>query len=357
MKAAKCSLRGERGSVLAFLTISMGLLIAFGAGVMDIGLMYETRRQLQNGVDGAALAGAWELALGNDQAVAINAALDYAQRNGIAVSEIDPSYPLVSSEGPYTKNAVVVAATRHLSLLVAGLFNNGVGNVRAQATAVIAPKLPTEGLWPWGVPQDEIVAGGRIGLKLGAPPGQPGNFRPLDFPPSGGGADDYRDEVEYGFGDSPDDYVSSSLPWNVSTETGNVVGPTRQAIDYLLDLAARSGQDDPLSNWNEPNDTCIWPGAPQRPSDPDNPPPAGWVGNASACYRVGIVPILESFDVNGKGEVTIIGWGAFYLIGYTNEPGGRMRVWGYFTDMALVTGGRTNWGAPMSGLIGVRLWR
>ena len=347
----------ERGSVLAFLTISMTLLVSFAAGVMDIGTLYETRRQLQNGADGAALAGAFELAMGNGQAAAINAALDYAQRNAVAVSEIAAGYPQVSSEAPYTDNAVVVAANRRLNLLVAGLFNNGVGDVGAQATAVVGPVFPTEALWPWAVPQSEAIVGPRIGLKLGAPPGVPGNFRALDFPPLGGGANDYRDDIEDGYGASTGDFISGSLPWLIHSETGNVVGPTRQGIDYLLNMANFSGQDDPSSSWNTPNDICTWDDAPKSPSDPNVFPPAGFVGNASTCYRIGIVPLMESYELNGKEEATIVGWSAFYLIGYTNGAGGTSTVWGYFLDKAIISGGRTNWGAPMSGLLGVRLWR
>jgi len=350
-------LRNQKGSILAFLTISMTVIVSFAAGVMDIGLMYENRRQLQNGVDGAALAGAMELALGNGQAKAVNTALDYAQRNGITVSNIDAGYPEVANEGPYTDNAVVVAATRHLSLLVAGIFNNGAGDVRAQATAVIAPLLPTEGVWPWGVPQSDIVPGQLIPLKVGAPPPVAGNFRPLDLPPLGGGSNAYQDGIEYGYGHGLDDYISATLPWDVYTETGNKVGATKEGVDYLVGLAASSGQDDPSSSWNEPDDVCTWPGAPKNPSDPDVPPPASWVGNASVCYRVGIIPILQSYDVHGMSMVTVVGWGAFYLIGYSPGPGGLTYVWGYFNDMAIISGGRTNWGAPLSGLIGVRLWR
>lgn len=87
------------------------------------------------------------------------------------------------------------------------------------------------------------------------------------------------------------------------------------------------------------------------------PPPPSWVGNASACYRVVIVPVLQSYDPNGRGEVTIVGWSAFYLIGYDNGPGGVKYVWGYFLDKAMISGGRTNWGASMSGPVGARLWR
>ncbi|MDO8689217.1 MAG: Tad domain-containing protein [Dehalococcoidia bacterium] len=357
MRMVNRLIRGEKGSVLALTTISMVVLLSFSAGVMDIGQMYQTRRQLQNATDGAALAGAQELAMGKSQAVAVNSALDYVQRNGVPSSLVDPGYPTVASVGPYTNNAVKVSATRRLNLLVAGLFNNGVGNVSAQATAVVGPMLPTDDLWPWGVPQGAIVHGQEIALKVGSPPPNPGNFGPLDFPPVGGGSNSYMEGIEFGYGANPGDTISPTLPWDVATETGNVVGKTRQGIDYLVAEASSSGQDDISSAWNNPVNTCTWPDAPKNPSDPSVPPPAGWVGDASLCYRVGIVPILESLDANGKGQVTIIGWAAFYLIGYNTGPGGLTNVWGYFLDKALVSGGRTNWGAPLTGLIGVRLWQ
>jgi len=350
-------IRGEDGGVLAIVTLSMMVLMSFGAGVMDIGQMFQTRRQLQNAMDGAALAGAAELAVTGSHAVALSTAADYAQRNGVSEARADLLYPRVASVGPYTLNAVEVSATRHLNLLVAGLLSNGVGDVRVQATAVIAPVLPTADLWPWGVPQSEIIKGTLIAVKVGSPPPNPGNFDALDFPPVGGGANSYLDAIEFGYGAGPDDFVSPTLPWDVPTQTGNVVGATKNGVDYLVDLAASSGQDNILSPWNTPDDACTWPGAPKSPSDPSVPPPANWVGNASVCYRIGVVPILESLDVSGKKRVTVVDYGAFYLIGRTDGAGGKINVWGYFLEKATVSGGRTRWGAPLTGLIGVRLWQ
>lgn len=357
MKLMKRFLRCEKGSVLAFVTLSMVVLVSFSAGVSDVGVIYTTRRHLQNAADSAALAGAKVLALTGAQGNAINSALDYAQRNNVPVSQIDSGYPVVTNEGPYNNNAVKVSATQHQSLLVAGLFGNGVGNINARAEAVIAPMLPTEGIWPWGVPQDQVRYGTPVALKVGSPPPNPGNFQALDFPPVGGGSNSYLNYIQTGFGEDPGESVGYPLPWYITTQTGNIAGPTRTGSDYLTGLAASSGQDDINSAWNQPNNICTWPAAPKRPSDPNVPPPASFVGDASVCYRIGIIPILRDLNVNGANQVAVVDFAAFYLIGYNNGPGGLTYFWGYFLNKALISGGRTNWGAPLTGLIGVRLWR
>ncbi len=358
MRTSKLLLKETRGSVLALVTISMVVLVSFSAGVMDIGQMYETRRQLQNGADGAALAGAQLLATTGSDVQAINAALDYAQRNGVTTSQVDPTYPMVTSEGPYLNNAVKMSASRHLNLLVAGLLGNGAGNVNATAEAVIAPMLPTEGLWPWATPQSAVLPGQLVNLKTGAPPPAAGNFNLIDYPAIGGGSSDYLEQIKYGYGQNPSDYISPSLPWDIPTLTGNNVGSTLAGIDYLIAMAASTGQDDINSGWNQPVNSCTWPDAPKTVSDPNVPPPASFVGNASQCYRIGVIPIIEQYAETGASTgVRITGWAAFYINGYGNGPGGLKYIWGYFLNKALITGGRTNWGAPLTGLIGVRLWQ
>ncbi|MBI2303770.1 MAG: Tad domain-containing protein [Chloroflexi bacterium] len=406
MKRLKELIKEQKGSVLIYITLSMVALLTFGAGVAEMGVMYENRRQLQNGVDGASLAGAKELlrmdlSTADRQALAINTALDYAQRNGISPDQVDAGYPQVlcvpgpyndncSPLSPYYYNGVKVSASRDLTLMVSGLLNSPAGHVQGVATAVIGPVLPTEGLWPWGVsncsdwdndpltpdtcgvPEDVPII-----LKFSSPPGSPGNFFPLDFPNSSG-AKDYGDSIKTGYGEEPGDYIKPSLPWcgttnapctqvddpHVQTETGNKVGDTRDGVDYLVSMAASSGQDNPASAWNEPLDQCTWPGAPKKPADLpppygtgiSTPPPIDWVGNASSCYRVGIVPIIaqEWGSLGGKKPVDIIDWGAFYLIGRTTGPGGQLLVWGYFTDFAIVSGG--NWSDTNTGLWAARLW-
>lgn len=400
MKIMRRLFREERGAVLVYVSLFMIVLLGSAGGVMDIGMLYENRRQLQNGADGAALAGAqellrFELSVGDRQTLAINTALDYAQRNGISVSQIDAGYPQVlcvpfpynnncdpSNEHYY--NAVKVSASRYLDLLVAGLMNNNLGDVGAFATGIAAPMIPTQGVWPWGVSNCDdwdgdadpilecgVPEGQRVVLKMSAPPGSPGNYFALDFPNSAGGSG-YGDNIQDGYGNESGDYIKPSLPWcgqgdpgagctgvddpYVQTKTGNNVGTTRAAVDYLINMAASSGQDDPASAINEPVDRCTWPGAPKSPSDPDVPPPAGWVGNVTSCYRIGIVPIIYQrwTSLSGNKPVDIVHWGTFYLIGRTTGPGGQLQVWGYYSNEAILGGGRFS--DTDTGLWSVRLW-
>ncbi|MDP2659336.1 MAG: Tad domain-containing protein [Dehalococcoidia bacterium] len=435
MRMVKRLIKGEKGSVLVLTTISMVVLVAFSAGVMDMGQMYQTRRQLQNASDGAALAGAQELlrfdlSVADRQMLAINTALDYAQRNGVSVSQIEPGYPQVicvplpynndcDFSSDYYYNAVKVSAGRYLNLMVAGLLNSAVGDVGASATGIIAPMMPTDGLWPVGVPacydwnEDGTLdesnecsgppEGVPVRLKLASPPGSAGNFQPLNWPPSGGGAADYENDFNYGYGDQAGEYIKPGLPWcgdvsypspagypdctlvddpYVSTETGNKAGPTWNSIEYLVQMASgdsnptngvdpvAGSQDDPASSWNTSGPgRCTWGGAAKDPLDLPlygggaSPPPGDWVGNASGCYRVGIIPILAQKweDLTGNKPVNIVGWGAFYLVGLGDRDtgkwtkGGQVRVWGYYTSLATVTGGRFS--STETGLWGARLWK
>lgn len=435
MRPAKRLLHDQRGSVVVYVAVVMVVLLAFGGGVMDIGMMYENRRQLQNGADGAAMAGAqellrFELSAADREALAINAALNYAQRNGVPPEQMEDGYPQVAcvplayndgcdAASPYYYNAVRVAADRELDLLTTRLLNNGMGDVGALATAVIAPVLPTEGLWPvavslceypvdWNGDGDTTDCDGPpqgvpVRLKMGAPPeGGSGNFQPLDFPPRGGGGADYEDNFKYGYGNQPGDYIKPSLPWcgfpeapgcasvdnpAVYTSPGDMAGPTLANPDnvmkYLLSMASGDSnpedgvdpvpgsQDDPDSAWNaSAAGQCTWPNAPLEPRDlpqfggSASPPDPNWVGNASRCYRVAVVPIIyQTWDeLSGASRgVDIVAWGALYLIGVGNlDTGqwsgarGQLRVWGYFMNTAMVAGGRFS--STETGLWAVRLW-
>jgi Flp pilus assembly protein TadG len=78
-------LAAERGAVIIHVTIALVGLLAFGAFVIDYGVMWAARRQAQNAADAGALAGAISLAYVdfNDQGLARQSALDVAVRNNV----------------------------------------------------------------------------------------------------------------------------------------------------------------------------------------------------------------------------------------------------------------------------------
>ena len=65
-RAPRTSIRSERGAILIQVALSMVVLTAFSAFVIDYGVMWVGRRQAQNAADAGALAGAIALAFDDD---------------------------------------------------------------------------------------------------------------------------------------------------------------------------------------------------------------------------------------------------------------------------------------------------
>ncbi|MFH1484960.1 MAG: pilus assembly protein TadG-related protein [Chloroflexota bacterium] len=333
---------GDNGAVVVLVALASVTLMGFVATVLDVGMMYDTRHQLQKGVDGAALAGGWELPQSPDTAA--TKAREYAVLNGIMEDEIS-SVSIVSLFNP--NDGLEIRAQRTVGLTFARTLGLNTAVVEASATAIVAQIQP-EGMLPLGLPEAGVGDGYSV-LKLGAPgmEGAPGSFRAIDFPPTGGAAD-YEHDIKYGWdnwGVMPPYNPPAPYSWWVSPKTGNMVGPTKDAVDFRLSMSAMY---DPPS--------CIL--ADPYGYDPDNPPP-GFSPHIEG-WRIGYVPIVsdESWEAAvGKSQpVEIIGFAAFYLIGYTNAPGGHIEVHGVFLKTAKGVG-TTIVGAPLEGLIGARLWR
>lgn len=154
-------LHGEqRGQALLTFTLMFVVLLGFTAMVVDAGIVYWHRRLLQNAVDAAALAGAAQLP-GNPSA-AIQAAIAYAQNNGLGPDEIicDPSYPYPAGSGLSCRNGsdptyglqvtqtyspndtLVISARRPVTFGLRYLFGAGDTNVVATAAGIVAVQTP-----------------------------------------------------------------------------------------------------------------------------------------------------------------------------------------------------------------------
>ena len=84
------TLRNERGQAVVVMVLFMGVLLAVGAAVLDVGAWYRADRKLQATADAAALAGAQGLP--DDQAEAHSLTLDYADKNGGGVESADVTF-------------------------------------------------------------------------------------------------------------------------------------------------------------------------------------------------------------------------------------------------------------------------
>ena len=160
------SRRSERGAIVIQVAIALLALLAMSAFVLDYGVMWVSRRQVQNAADAGALSGAISLAFDSatDQAGARAKAIAVGQRNWVwgalpDITDADVTFPPCPPGAPGLPDTCVkVDAFRNqrtggnpLPMFfgrLVGVMNQG---VRATATAQIITGDTTECLRPWAV--------------------------------------------------------------------------------------------------------------------------------------------------------------------------------------------------------------
>lgn len=278
-------LRDQKGSVAVLTALSLTVLLGFTAIVADLGVLYFNRSQLINTVDAAALAAVQDLP-GQAEAAQVTATT-YATQNG-------KQGDVFTSTLGNGNREITVTASRNVTLFFARIFNKYSQLVSASAVAAVKPMSSVGGAVPFGVVKQEFLYGVTYTLKEGGGDGITGNYGGLAL--GGNGASTYRYNIKYGY-----DGKLHIGQW-VSTEPGNMSGPTDQGVSY------RIGQD---------------PGATFETVAKDSP-------------RIVMVPVLDSLNVNGRGDVEIVGFAAFFLEG-TGGTGQDNYVSGKF--MQLVAAG------------------
>jgi hypothetical protein len=159
-------LRGERGSGMPILILSMTIVVGSMALSIDGGNAFLERRRLQNAADAAALAGAEALALGGSTGEGYETATDYAvARNG--ADSVD-----ITVDGGDTVTAVARSTS---ATIFRGVLGQSSFESAARAVAVLAPvgAMP-DGVLPIAVQEDSWEEGAfPIDIWAG---GGPGNF-------------------------------------------------------------------------------------------------------------------------------------------------------------------------------------
>jgi Flp pilus assembly protein TadG len=278
-------LREQKGSVAVLTALSMTVLLGFAALVVDVGVLYLNRSQLINTADAAALAGVQELPGRAETAVA--SASSYAVRNGKLGDTVATALANTNTE-------LTVSVSRNVNLFFARIFNYNSQAVSATAVAAVRPMSSVGGAVPFGVVKQEFKYGDIYTLKEGGGDGYSGNYGGLGL--GGTGANTYRYNIKYGY-----DGKLHIGQW-VSTEPGNMSGPTDTGVSY------RINQD---------------PGATFETVAKDSP-------------RIVMIPVLDSLMVEGRSDVKIVGFAAFFLEG-TGGSGQDNYVSGRF--MQLVASG------------------
>ncbi|MGE5589960.1 MAG: pilus assembly protein TadG-related protein [Bacillota bacterium] len=281
MRNLRTLLEDQRGNALVLVAAGMVALLGFTAITLDGGAIYATRARAQTAADAAALAAAQFLPTNPGMADA--AARDIAFRNNM-----DPSFTRVdiSSDG----GSVQVASGRTVNLGLARVLGFASAQQGAVATAKVGTAGAVKGIAPLGVPASEFQPGVSYTLK-DSKPNSPGNFFALAL--GGRGSSNYEENLKNGY---PARTEVGDMLW---TETGDKTGGTRDAIRWILDnFSSDSDGNGIVDDQQDLNSD----GYPDLPAD---------------TRRVVIIPIVDDFP-NGRDQVQVVGFAAFYIEGFGN---------------------------------------
>lgn len=299
---SKGKMWGERGQALILAVLGMAVFLGFVAMAVDVGLLLNERRTLQNSADAAALAGAVELP--DNPSLAITKAREWAKKNGIDQLEIKTVEVRTTS---VPNDTLYVEFDRSFSWIFARVLGFGQSDVGAGAEALIGSPVGMGGLKPWAVTDEvfqKLDPGDSATLKYSAQNIFIGNFQPIQI--DGPGANVYEETARDGstaqvcvVGQE-----QPGCPSMLTTETGNVVGPTRQAVQWLLQYTPGS-----CNSFGEV-------------FTPDAGNPGKYVLQATCnpwsttqpATQLAIVPVIDAL-CNGNCDINVLRFAMFFIEG------------------------------------------
>jgi hypothetical protein len=307
---------GDRGSAIIMAAVAIVAMFSFAVLTIDGAMLMATKNQLQAAADAAALAGATGLIEGSRD-TAVDRAIRFASYNE-AVQDTRRPVVIAAADISFPQDDVIrvrthrTAATgdplRTYFMRVVNFGSNNLTDISAVAAARIYDVCGSDCIKPWAIPDrwndvngngrmdtgepyDPVLTGyqapGDVGasivLKVGNPQQAiaPGQFFPIDLPP-----------LDCTCGVNPET-GGAQYRWNIANcnqytvqpgdrlqlEPGNMVGPTRQGMQALIDA-------DPGAYWSASEETVKGSAFGFSPRivlvpffDPSNPPDSGrnWV--------------------------------------------------------------------------------
>lgn len=307
-KAFKCLKNRSGNSAIIFLMMAT-VLIGMLAFVTDAGMMYLEKSRLQNAVDAIALAAMQDYSKGESAMRA--QANHYAELNNISLGD------LVVDISDSNKKITVIT-NKNVPMYFAKIFNITNAVLQAKASAKIGTIVATGGIRPFAVEQQTFTYGETYSLKKGATGGLTGNYGALAL--GGTGATNYKNNLQYGYHGDLEIGDLVAIGEDMTTEPGNMAGPTYEAVRYILDQDTHTSHD--LSKLEKD------------------------------CPRLIVIPVVDSLDIEGRSTVKIVGFATFFLEETTYE-GGKTEVIGKF--IKTLGQGEINDIATDYGMLGVKL--
>jgi len=333
----------EQGQAMVAAVGLIFLFVVVAAVAINVGWWLHDRRDAQNDVDAAALAGAQDLP---DEGAASAAAMTWAANNNVDPGDLD-CCEFEDRTGDGLADLIRARVERDPGSLNSDLLDIGVVTVRAKAAAA-RMRAVAGCTMPWAVLGDPAQGppGGTWDLALGQLYGfhvsdfiTPGNFGALAI--YGNGASDYRDAIRYPCGggggacDSDDPQVPAGGTLVCDVKTGNMGINTRTALN---------GRDSDYGAGTWCDVTSYAEAVQNVETEP-----------ACAGARVVLIPIIIAWPDQGQGEVDILGLATFYIAGWErgNPNQGpdvdgdteRDMVWGYYMqDVPVIPAWNIDWG-------------
>ena len=328
----------EEGQVLVLMVLALGVLMGMAALAIDVGMVYEERRDLQNAADAAALAGAQELPSSPELAVA--RARTWASNNGIA----DPDSLVITISTTHSANDTIsVAVSRAVAYRLAPALGMEGDTVPAAAKARVGSPAGMDRFIPFAV-ENSVLSGLSPGdsaiIKYDSQDQTQGNSLALAFP-GNVGASDFRDSIYYG-SDQVFCVVGSEYPGctsTISTEPGAMVGPTQQGVRNLIqDTSTSCDQFSEVFYQDAANPGKMLINPACNPFPPHN---------VATSKRVVILPVISGL-CGGRCDVQIVRFALFFVEGVHCTGGaGSCQVTGRYAEAAFDPGHLTM--APYNG--------
>lgn len=327
-------LKDESGNVAILVALMMVVLLGSTALVTDVGVEFAAKQKLWNALDAGALSGIEEIF--NGASAARSTANQYVQSNGGTVTSINVNT---------TTDTITLNGQQQVPLYFARVLGYNSANIAIQVQAQAGTLVSGTGFAPIAVVEQNFTYGQTYTLSIGAGQSSSGSgsgssSESGDGSETGENSGSSGDSGESGDGSGSDsqEYGSGNYGYlalggtgaeqfsqnlmngyngvlsvgeQIQTEPGDMSGPVSQSISYRM----QQGQ--------------------------------GWTFATATdgCPRVMLLPVVNTLNVNGRSNVTIVGFAAFYLDGLQGS-GGHQQIVGRFLQMVIpgTIGQGTNFG-------------
>lgn len=290
----------NKGNASVLLCLMVTALFGFTAFAIDIGLVYIEKAKLINAMDSAALAGALELP--NNEVQARTVAAEYLQKNAV-----NPEGILITIGSD--KKSIQIQGAKNVEHLFAPIIGIANSNVEGAAKAVIGPaRSVTGGIRPFAVQTFDFAYGDLVTLKEDAGDGSNGNYGGISL--GGRGSSVFKINALYGY------EGTISVGGYIDTEPGNMAGAANAVKSYM---------DSEVSTFdNFPRDSIkLW-----------------------------TIPLVDTFQVNGRGEIKVVGFAKFYVEEIQGQSG-QIEIQGRFVKFT--SNAEVDMNLDDTGLYGVKL--